>query len=64
MSKTTNESFDLFDYLKAIPDIPNSVRGKEFTSKCVCGGTIKAKRSRYNGHLHAYCDKCKFRLIE
>ncbi len=59
----TEEQKELFDFLKAIPDIPNNVRGKWYKSKCYCGGTIKAIRSTYNGHLRAWCDKCGSRLM-
>lgn len=60
----SEEQKELFEFLKAIPDIPNKVRGKEFKSKCYCGGTITAIRSKYNGHLRAWCDKCGARLME
>lgn len=55
---------DFFDWLAAVPEIPNDERGVEHTAPCPCGGTIRAIRSRYNGHLHAWCDKCKWRLME
>ena len=54
----------IFSFMAAIPDIPQNKRGIEYTSKCVCGGTITAIRSKYNGHLHASCDSCKRRLME
>ena len=53
---------DIFDYLKAIPDIKK--RGVPVISKCPCGGTLTSIRSEYNGHLHVICDKCKFVLHE
>ena len=55
---------ELFNFIKSIPDIPKNVRGKEFKSKCYCGGTITAWRTECNGHLRAGCDKCKCRIIE
>lgn len=55
---------DLFKFLEAMPDILKNVRGKEFKSKCYCGGTITAWRVEYNGHLRAKCDKCECRIIE
>lgn len=53
---------ELLDFIKAIPDFDE--RGVEHTAPCPCGGTIHAARAEYNGHLHAYCDKCGARLIE
>lgn len=52
--------------LNAIPDIPKSKEywGKIYRSNCPCGGILTACRSTYNGHLHARCDKCEFRLME
>lgn len=55
---------DIFDFLRAIPDIPNDKRGIKFKSKCPCGGEIISIRSKYNGHLHAHCTKCDCMLIE
>lgn len=52
----------LFEFLAAIPDFED--RGTEHTAPCPCGGMIHAKRATYNGHLHAYCDKCGKRIIE
>ena len=52
----------LFEFLTAIPDFEE--RGKEYTGKCPNGGTVHAKRSTYNGHIHAWCDKCGMRIIE
>lgn len=53
---------DIFDFIVAIPYFTD--RGVEHTAPCPCGGTIHAARAEYNGHLHAYCDKCGARLIE
>ena len=52
----------VLEFIRAIPDFED--RGTEHTAPCACGGTIHATRSTYNGHLHAYCDKCGARLIE
>ena len=53
---------DILNFIAAIPDFTD--RGVEHTAPCSCGGTIHAARAEYNGHLHAYCDKCGARLIE
>lgn len=53
---------EILEFLKAIPDFED--RGVEHTAPCPCGGTIHAIRAEYNGHLHAYCDKCGARMIE
>lgn len=53
---------DIIEYIKVIPD--DMKPGKEYKVKCVCGGVLKCKRSTYNGHLHACCNKCKFVLHE
>lgn len=53
---------DIIEFISAIPVFED--RGVEHTSQCPCGGTIHAIRAEYNGHLHAYCDKCGSRLIE
>ena len=58
------EHNDLIEFLKSVPNIPYNVRGKEFKSKCYCGGTITAWRVEYNGHLRAKCDKCNAKIIE
>ncbi len=52
----------IFDYLKAIPNFKD--RGVKHTTPCPCGGTITAIRSTCNGHLHAECDTCDFKLHE
>lgn len=54
----------IFERMERVPNIPKDVWGKEYTSECVCGGTITAIRSTYNGHLHARCDKCGYKLME
>ena len=38
--------------------------GHEQKSTCPCGGTITAIRSEFNGHYHAACDKCGWRMME
>ena len=55
---------DLLDKLKVTPEIPFNERGVEHKGKCTCGGTITAIRSTYNGHYHASCDKCGWRMME
>ena len=55
---------DILEYIKALPRIPKNKRGIPVTSKCPCGGIITAKRSKYNGHMWAKCDTCKFRMME
>lgn len=52
---------EVIDFLKAIPDFED--RGVEHTAPCPCGGTIHAIRAVYNGHLHAFCDKCEMRMM-
>ena len=54
------------DYLEAVPVIPNKPKlwGVLYTSKCPCGGNIKAVRSTLNGHMTAKCDKCGFLMME
>lgn len=49
--------------LEILKDIPEE-RGKEFKVKCVCGGELKARRTLYDGHLHAKCDTCGFTFHE
>lgn len=58
------ESDRVFAWLERVPDIPQGVRGVEFTAPCSCGGMIRARRSKENGHLRARCDSCRMRLIE
>lgn len=58
------ERYKTEDCLKRVPEIPIHERGKAYTGECVCGGTITAIRSTYNGHIHASCDKCGFRMFE
>ena len=55
---------DIFEYLKAIPDIPKSEWGKTFIVECPCGGKLYVARETSIGHLRAKCDKCGFSLIE
>ena len=54
----------LWEYLKAIPDIPKDERGKVVTVPCPCGGVLGVMRESYSGHLRCKCDDCGFRLIE
>lgn len=56
--------YDIFEYFKALPKIPENERGVAYTAKCPCGGTITAVRSTYNGHYHAACDKCDWMVME
>lgn len=66
MMKSDDRKISIKEYLDAIPYIPLSVkwmRGHIITGPCPCGGTIKAVRSKYNGHLHAKCEKCGFCLM-
>lgn len=66
MMKSDKRKISMEEYLKAIPYIPISVksmRGVEITGMCPCGGTIKAIRSKCNGHLHAKCEKCGFHFM-
>ena len=53
-------------HLMAMPDIPRDKKfwGKVYSSECVCGGTIYATRSTYNGHIRAKCDKCNWNIVE
>lgn len=45
--------------------IPETKVGEVVTFKCPeCGGIAKAIRSEYNGHFHAQCSECDFRVIE
>ena len=55
---------NLFDWVKLIPEIPIDEWGVTHTGKCRCGGTISAVRSTYNGHLRASCDKCGMGIIQ
>lgn len=52
--------------IQAIPDIPKARKywGKEYTSKCPCGGIMTACRNTYNGHIRVSCDKCNFSMME
>ena len=52
----------LFERLKCVPKFDE--KGIYHYGKCTCGGTIKAIRSTYNGHLHAECNNCDFKLHE
>lgn len=62
---TDYEEKDLTSYFERLQAIPKfDDRGVEHYGKCPCGGTITAIRNTYNGHIHASCDKCKFRLME
>ena len=58
------KNIDIFDFMRAIPDIPQNERGVWREAKCPCGGTIKAIRNEENGHLFAMCEDCKAKLIE
>ena len=56
---------DIFAFIRAVPDIPQSERGVWHYSKCpYCKGTIKAIRNEDNGHLFAMCEDCKAKMIE
>ncbi len=58
------DKIDIFEYLKAIPDIPKKDYGTVIETKCPCGGTLKVARVQGNGHLRAACKDCGFRLVE
>ena len=52
--------------IAAVADIPKDKNffGKEYKTKCPCGGEIIALRSATKGHLIAKCKKCGFTLME
>ena len=54
----------IFKIIETIPDIPKDETGVYHYGVCPCGGRIVAIRSVNNGHLHAKCDKCGFKLHE
>lgn len=38
---------------------------KEYIYECpICNGKLHASKASLNGHLHIYCEKCKFALME
>lgn len=55
---------EVLEKIERIPDIEKSDRGTIHEAECVCGGTIRALRSVYNGHLTAKCEKCHFLFME
>lgn len=59
-----NKQKDVLEKIERIPKIDRSDRGTIHETECLCGGTIKASRSVYNGHLTAKCDKCHFLIME
>lgn len=59
---TMRDFVDEEDDMEHIPNVED--RGKFHYGKCTCGGTITAIRSTYNGHLHAECSDCGFKLHE
>lgn len=55
---------EVFAWLEHVPEIPQDVRGVEYTAPCSCGGMIRAIRSKYNGHFYARCDACGMMIRE
>lgn len=55
---------DIFEYLKAMPDIPKEDFGKVIEAPCPCGGTLMCARVPGNGYYRAKCEKCGFNLME
>ena len=49
----------------AVKACENKENGKKYEFECpLCGGTAKASKSTYNGHVCAKCEKCDFSFIE
>lgn len=46
---------------KSKPDIKPDETIKK---TCICGGILSIKKSAYNGHVCAACNKCGFKMIE
>lgn len=64
MNENRNEKPKV-DPLDNIPYIPKGLWGVPKMGPCkLCGGTITAVRSTYNGHLLIKCDTCNFMLME
>ena len=52
----------LMTYLRKIPE--DLKPGEKREVSCPCGGTLRISMSKLNNHLHVYCDKCKFNLMQ
>ena len=54
---------DIFmPYLRKIPEDLKPEEIREVT--CVYGGKLVINSSKLNGHLHIFCEKCKFQLMQ
>ena len=53
----------LLEYIKILNELPEKC-GKEYKVKCLCGGELKARRTIYDGHIHAKCYVCGFTYNE
>ena len=49
-------------YLRKIPE--DLKPGEKREVSCPCGGILRISMSKLNNHLHVYCDKCKFNLMQ
>lgn len=49
-------------YLRKIPE--DLKPGEKREVSCPCGGILRISMSKLNSHLHVYCDKCKFNLMQ
>ena len=52
----------LMKYLRKIPK--DLKPGEKREVSCPCGGKLSVGRARLNNHLHAYCEKCKFQIMQ
>ena len=52
-------------FMSYIRKIPEDLKpGEKREVSCPCGGTLLINCSKLNNHLHLYCDKCKFNLMQ
>lgn len=49
-------------YLRKIPE--DLKVGEEREVTCVCGGKLIIGKSKLNGHIHLFCSKCKFQIMQ
>ena len=52
----------LMKYLRKIPK--DLKPGEKREVSCPCGGKLSVGRARLNNHLHAFCEKCKFQIMQ
>lgn len=63
--ENTNKIIEELVKVLSVIDKGKMELGKDYIFECpLCNGKLHGKRDTFNGHLHLFCEDCKFSLME